>query len=313
MRGLLARVRQRRGGDARRGRLRLAKGVRARDEPPRAAARAHEHALREPDRPRRAGQLLHRARPRDARHASCARTRSSSKIVDSPRGDAARPAIHPRTFDNRNDARAQLPVGQRRQDRPHPAAPATCWSARASRNGIQLDLRRARHAERGRARRRHDRAAARGPSPRFQRIRARDPARHEMAACRSATAAAPSSTLVAGRTVARGSSAAATAMTSRCGRRRARATSTGPDPQRPARSGASRSCRAARVVATVPLVAASERPGRRASRRRTKAWFTTPAGRSCSRSPCWSVRSCSAAGAARGPRAGVPRREARAA
>ena len=62
-----ARVRQRRGGHARRARRRQPRRVRAADEPARARAQAEQHALRQPDRARRRGQLLVRARPREAR------------------------------------------------------------------------------------------------------------------------------------------------------------------------------------------------------------------------------------------------------
>ena len=112
-------------------------GVRARDEPPRAAARAQEHALREPDRARRAGQLLHGARPRARSPSCCARNRFFSKTIDSPsvHAEDRQPPAHVRQPQH---ARAQLPLGQRRQDRPHQPGAATCSSARASRNGIQL-------------------------------------------------------------------------------------------------------------------------------------------------------------------------------
>ena len=64
------------------------------------------------------GQLLLRARPRDARQGP-----AHEHVLQEGRGHArrarSRPAIHPRTFRNRNKLVGQLPVGQRRQDRPH--------------------------------------------------------------------------------------------------------------------------------------------------------------------------------------------------
>ena len=58
--------RQRRGDHAGRGRRRLPGGVRRADEPPRARARPHADALREPPRPRRGRPPLQRPRPRGA-------------------------------------------------------------------------------------------------------------------------------------------------------------------------------------------------------------------------------------------------------
>ena len=132
-----ARVRQRRGDDARRRRRRVRARVRAEDEPPRARARADGHALRQPDRARRrraptparatssSSPLLLRTKPffrrtveQDARDARLgrrirARSRTATTSCRRSRGStASRPATR--------------------------SAPATCSSAPARSNGIQV-------------------------------------------------------------------------------------------------------------------------------------------------------------------------------
>ena len=97
-----ARVGQRRGRDARGGR-RAARAPRVRpaDEPARPRARAHGHALRQPDRARRAAQLLLRARPRRGSPSRCAACRSSAALADRTRA-VARSGDRTRTVRNRN-------------------------------------------------------------------------------------------------------------------------------------------------------------------------------------------------------------------
>ncbi len=122
-----ARVRQRRRGDARRGRLGLAEGVRARDEPPRAQPRPQAHALREPDRARPGGQLLLGARPGHAGHGP-----ADQPLLQEGRGLAdghaqdRRPPAH---VHEPQPARAAA-IRSSTASRPAtPAAPATCSSA----------------------------------------------------------------------------------------------------------------------------------------------------------------------------------------
>ena len=120
------RVGQRRRGHARRGRQRLAPRVRARDEPPRGAAQAHQHALREPDRARRAGQLLQRPRPRPAGHLPAHQLVLPHDGGPPDRAaDLGQPRAHVRQPQR---PRRALPLDQRRQERPHLARRATCWS-----------------------------------------------------------------------------------------------------------------------------------------------------------------------------------------
>ena len=59
------------------------------------------------------------------------------KIVDSPSG-TLKTGVHPRTFNNRNRLVAQATRSSTASRPATPAARATCSSARASRNGIQL-------------------------------------------------------------------------------------------------------------------------------------------------------------------------------
>ena len=113
---------------------RLRARVRAADEPPRARAGPDQHPLPQPDRPRRGGRVLERSRPRDARHRTCAPSRSSA----APSNKAER-AAHVR----RPSAPLRQPQRPRRRassgstaSRPATrAAPATCWSAPAARTG----------------------------------------------------------------------------------------------------------------------------------------------------------------------------------
>ena len=118
MRGLLLESGNDAAVDARRGRLRLAQGVRARDEPPRAAARPR----RTPTTRTRSGSTRtgNYSTARDlVTLATVLRTNTFfKKIVDSPSG-TLKTGDHPRTFRNRNTLVAPVPVGQRRQDRPH--------------------------------------------------------------------------------------------------------------------------------------------------------------------------------------------------
>ena len=146
-------IRQRRRGHAGRGRLRLAQGVRAPDEPARARAQAREHALREPDRARPGGQLLVRARPRDAGDPA-----AQEPVLQQGRGlpvrDAQdrRPAAH---VPQPQPARDPLRLGQRRQDRPHPRRGLRARRLGAPERGPARQ-RGARDAQRGGPRQRHD-------------------------------------------------------------------------------------------------------------------------------------------------------------
>ena len=102
--------RQRRGGDARRRRRRLARGVRAADErSARASAGLTRHALREPDRARRAGQLLDgRATSRSSR-CSCARNAFVAPDDEPAAARCCTAASHARYVVNRNTLIGAVP------------------------------------------------------------------------------------------------------------------------------------------------------------------------------------------------------------
>ena len=116
------------------------------------------HPLREPDRPRREGQLLDRRGSRHARRGAALR-----QAVPADRGDAEGEADQRATATGssptRNTLLLQRPDRRRRQDRPYDRRRLRPRRLREARRRAAA-RRRARSAERGRARRR-DRAAAR--------------------------------------------------------------------------------------------------------------------------------------------------------
>ena len=105
-------------------------GVRAADEPPRAAARPARHALRQPDRARRPRQLLD-ARADLAKLALLLRAQRvlPRRSTDLPRRDAAqrRAPAHGRQPQHARARRRRASTASRPATR---AAPATCSSAR---------------------------------------------------------------------------------------------------------------------------------------------------------------------------------------
>ena len=165
LRGAAARERQRRGRHARRraSAARPRNFVRA-DEPARAPARA----ARTRTTPTRSasttrGNYSTRARPGRSCRCSCAATRSSRAVMDRPSAVAAHRRRTPRTSLNRNTLVGAVPVGQRRQDRPHVDRRLRASSGSASRDGVAVIVSVVLgDAERGRAQRRHARAAALG-------------------------------------------------------------------------------------------------------------------------------------------------------
>ena len=106
-----------------------------------------EHALREPDRARRARQLLLRARPRAARGARCAATASSARSPTARRR-RSRTGDRPRTVRNRNTLLDQDRWRQRAQDRPHAATAGLRAGRHAHAPRRHARLGRARHAAR---------------------------------------------------------------------------------------------------------------------------------------------------------------------
>ena len=310
LRGLLLESGQRRGGDARRGRRR----ARARRSCALMNRRARElgldeHALREPDRARRAGQLLHRARPR--RRSPCV-LRTHSLLPQDRRPHArrrSRTGDRPRTFDNRNTLRRQRPAGSTASRPATRAGAATCWSARARAQRRPARLRRARHAERGRARRAtRSRCCTWG----FAQLPARAPGRcagdvvgdaRPIRYRRGAELA-----LVAGAHASRRIVRAASATTSRPRRRRARRGRRARS-ARGQRLGARRGARRRQARSRrVPLVAAASRPGRRPRAEAPRPGSPRPLRAARSRSPSLGGTRAGGAAAARAarPRAAPP-------
>ena len=122
-------------------------------------ARAARHALREPDRPRRPGQLLERRATSSRSPSACCTRPASSGASSTRRGATLRAAPTRATSINRNTLCSADPdVNGVKTGHTLDAGYVLVGSA--TRNGVAADLGRARRAERGRARRRH-RAAAR--------------------------------------------------------------------------------------------------------------------------------------------------------
>ena len=224
-----------------------------------------------------------------------------------PSGDAAhrRPPAHVREPQRRSCGTA---VGQRRQDRPHAAAPATCSSAPAAATASQLIC--AVLGEPSDAARDADtlRAAARGlralPAHRAPCV---DGRASLATRARSATAAAPSSTLVAGAHGRGGSSRRGQRARGDGRGRRARASVAGPIRAARARRR-SRSASAAKLVDRVPLVARPTSP--RADRGSAPSRWSRARRRSCS---LVVVAGGTVAAGSRSAGAARPRRAARAA
>ena len=292
-------VRQRRRGHARRGRVRLAQGVRARDEPPRARSSASSNThFANPIGLDQEGNYSSRARPGDAGHACCATNPFFKKVVDSPVGHAQdrRPPAH---VPQPQPARRPLPVRQRRQDRPHPrrrlrarrlgaaatasssSAPSLGTPSEAARDSDTMDL-------------------FNWAFPRFQRIRAGDrgpadghgadplpPGRRAQA--RPGPHGAPDRPA---RPPRRGQDRRPRAG----GRRR-------PDPPRPAARARRGHARAGSSSPPSPLVAEGAVPAAEIAQK-TKSAAGRPWVLSASRSPHLSLRSCSHAAAPR-PRGGL--------
>ena len=267
-----------------------------------------EHALREPDRARRRRATTRRARDL-VTLATVLRTQAVlPQIVDSP-------SVH--AEDRRPPAHVRQPQ--------HARAPATRGSTAsrpATRSGAgyvlvgsaqpqrrPARLRRARHAERGRARRRH---AARCSTGRSRASSAsapviegqRDGARAQIRYRARRRAQARGRRARVRRIVLRGAPRRGHVATS------ARPTSVdGPDPRAASSSARVEVTPGRRAsIATVPLVAAARRAGGRASRRRTKDWSARAAGARCSaRRRRWAVRCCWHAAAPRPRRAAAAR------
>ena len=291
-------------------------------------SRARVRARDEPARARSSGSPTRTTRTRSG-STSRATTRRARDLVELAAASCARTRFFRRSstrrqvtlHDRRPPAHVHEPqhagrrvrVGQRRQDRPHARR-----RLRARRLGAPQ-----RHPARSppcSARRATPRATPTRCAllswafPHFQRItRGRARAARSACACRSATAAAPSSSSSPGRTRARGSSPRGQ-RDARDGPRVEHARARSPGPIRRGQSSArSRCCQDGKLIATVPLVAAAEVPDAGLAQR-TKSWFTTPIGVAARRSPCWAVRCCWPARAARaGPRRDGHAQEARAA
>ena len=173
MRGLMLESANDAADDARGGRRGLARGVRAADEPARARSSSSPSthyanpigldAAGNYSSARDLARLAVRAAhatvlPQDRRpHAGGAQQRRPPAHVPQPQ-HAASPTDR---------------LGQRRSRPATPPAPATCSSARDAPGRRPARLRRARHAERRRARPRHAPRCSRWGLPRFQRITAR--------------------------------------------------------------------------------------------------------------------------------------------
>ena len=238
-----------------------------RDDERRGGARCGlgRHALHDADRPRHpARQPLDGARPRAARRRAAARPAARADR----RRAAARASPTAIVVENLNDLLGALPVGRRRQDRPHRRRRLVPGRRREPRRRAP-DQRRARRAERRRARRRHARAAALRAAP-------------LPSACRS-RAAGRSSRRVAGRRARRarcGSSRAARWRS--CSRARRRCTPrasasrrgcVGPLPAGDASRARSACARTAASSPSVPLVTADAPCSRRGRTQHAGAWL----------------------------------------
>ena len=308
-----ARVRQRRGGDARRGRLRLAsarscaqmnrraRAARARPTP----HYANPIGLDEPGNYSTARDLVKLA------HRPAHASRSSASTVDSPAVHARRPATTRArsTTATRSCAATAGSTASRPATR---AAPATCSSARPPQRRPARH-RRARHAERGRARRRHAGAAEYGLRA-LPAITRRVPrAARGDARADPLPRAAPSSSSSPARTAPHGRPARPARRRRRSGRRTRPSERRGPD-----RAAASSSARVevlqdGKRVATRAAGRRRRGPGRRPRADAPSPGSPAPLARRARVRRRWAVRSCWHGGAATARPAPAAREEARAA